>query len=94
MCLQSLVEEITFNAGHLLAREEPQTEDHPEAPKLPVMKPGRGFCHALTKLYIHEAGLYANVAFSSFSMVKPLIVEPLLTKPVVVLLCTYLYTGL
>ncbi|TWW58838.1 uncharacterized protein LOC130527091 isoform X1 [Takifugu flavidus] len=57
MCLQSLVEEITFNAGHLLAREEPQREsvDHPEPPKLPVKKPGRGFRHALTKLYIHEA---------------------------------------
>lgn len=63
MCLQTLVEEITFNAGHLLVREEPQREsvDHPEPPKLPVKKPGRGFRHALTKLYIHEAGLYADV---------------------------------
>lgn len=57
MCLQSLVEEVTFNAGHLL--------DHPEPPKLPVKKPGRGFRHALTKLYIHEAGLYVNVVVLS-----------------------------
>lgn len=54
-----------FNAGHLLAREEPQREsvDLLEPPKLPVKKPGRGFRHALTKLYIHEAGLYASVVF-------------------------------
>lgn len=67
MCLQSLVEEVTFNAGHLLAREDPQREsvDHPEPPKLPVKKPGRGFRHALTKLYIHEAGLYVNVVVLS-----------------------------
>lgn len=58
MCLQSLVEEITFNAGHLLTVEEPQRElvDQSEPPKLPLKKPGRGFRHALTKLYINEAG--------------------------------------
>lgn len=59
MCLRSLVEEIMFNAGHLLAVEEPQREpvDQPGPPELPLKKrPGRRFCHALTKLYIQEAG--------------------------------------
>lgn len=67
MCVQSLVEEIMFNAGHLLTAEPPQeeSEDQPEAPRLPLEKKrGRGFCHALTKLYIHEAGGYAQVRVS------------------------------
>ncbi|XP_044045795.1 uncharacterized protein LOC122873304 [Siniperca chuatsi] len=59
MCLRSLKEEIMFNAGHLLAVEEPPSEvvDHPE-PSNPRMKkkPGRGFRHALSKLYILESG--------------------------------------
>lgn len=104
MCLQSMVEEITFNAGHLLAREEPQREleDHPEPAKLPVKKLGRGFRHALTELYIHEAGRYANAWVSSkvlvgqcrqisFSMVNPFIVGPLITQPAVGPLNIYIH---
>ncbi|XP_068583370.1 uncharacterized protein [Cebidichthys violaceus] len=59
MCLRSLEEEIMFNAGHLLAVEEPPREvvDQPEASKPRLKKkPGRGFRHALSKLYIHESG--------------------------------------
>lgn len=94
MCLQSLVEEITFNAGHLLTVEEPQRElvDQSEPPKLPLKKPGRGFCHALTKLYINEAGrqtqwFFLQVQFgrcskkisqkwTCLSLVKPLETNP------------------
>ena len=59
MCLSSLEEEIMFNAGHLLAVEEPQREevDEPEPPKPRLKKkPGRGFRHALSRLYIHDSG--------------------------------------
>ncbi|XP_070846648.1 uncharacterized protein [Chaetodon trifascialis] len=59
MCLSSLEEEIMFNAGHLLAVEEPPREsvDQPEPSKPHLKKkPGRGFRHALSKLYIHESG--------------------------------------
>ncbi|KAK9540613.1 hypothetical protein VZT92_003054 [Zoarces viviparus] len=59
MCLRSLEEEIMFNAGHLLAVEEPPREvvDQPGASKPRLeKKPGRGFRHALSKLYIHESG--------------------------------------
>ncbi|XP_023273245.1 uncharacterized protein LOC111663311 [Seriola lalandi dorsalis] len=58
MCLRSLEEEIMFNAGHLLAVEEAPREevDEPEPPKPRLKKkPGRGFRHALSKLYIHES---------------------------------------
>ncbi|XP_069386295.1 uncharacterized protein [Paralichthys olivaceus] len=58
MCLRSLEEEIMFNAGHLLAVEEAlREEDEPESLK-PCLKkkPGRGFRHALSKLYIHDSG--------------------------------------
>ncbi|XP_019130430.1 uncharacterized protein LOC109142154 [Larimichthys crocea] len=59
LCIRSLEEEIMFNAGHLLTVEEPPSDvvDQPEASK-PCLKkkPGRGFCHALSKLYIHESG--------------------------------------
>lgn len=59
MCLQSLVEEITFNAGHLLPVEEPQREfvNQPEPLKSCwKKKPGRGFRHALSQLYICDSG--------------------------------------
>ncbi|XP_072239795.1 uncharacterized protein [Leuresthes tenuis] len=59
MCLRSLEEEIMFNAGHLLADEEPQIKsvDQPEPTKLCLKrKPGRGFCHAISKLYICDSG--------------------------------------
>ncbi|KAM7394487.1 hypothetical protein PAMP_021290 [Pampus punctatissimus] len=59
MCVRSLEEEIMFNAGHLLAEEEPQREevDQPETPKRFLKKkPGRGFRHALSKLYIQDSG--------------------------------------
>ncbi|XP_049423917.1 uncharacterized protein LOC125883569 [Epinephelus fuscoguttatus] len=59
MCLRSLEEEIMFNAGHLLAVEEPPSEevDQPEPPKPHLKKkPGRGFCHALSRLYISDSG--------------------------------------
>ncbi|XP_022594097.1 uncharacterized protein LOC111216749 [Seriola dumerili] len=58
MCLRSLEEEIMFNAGHLLAVEEAPREevDEPEPPKPRLKKkPGRGFRHGLSKLYIHES---------------------------------------
>ncbi|KAM7009698.1 uncharacterized protein LKV04_001635 [Tautogolabrus adspersus] len=59
MCVSSLEEEIMYNAGHLLAVEEPRAEevDQPE-PSKPHLKrkPGRGFLHALSKLYIQDAG--------------------------------------
>ncbi|XP_051241151.1 uncharacterized protein LOC127354893 [Dicentrarchus labrax] len=59
MCVRSLEEEIMFNAGNLLVVEEPQGEevDHPE-PSKPCLKrkPGRGFRHALSKLYLHDSG--------------------------------------
>lgn len=60
MCLRSLVEEIMFNAGHLLAAEEAprETVDQPEPSKPCLKKPGRGFRHALSKLYIRESGRY------------------------------------
>lgn len=52
-----------FNAGHLLAVEEPprETVDQPE-PAKPFLKKklGRRFCHALSKLYIHETGGYTS----------------------------------
>ena len=59
MCLRSLEEEIMFNAGHLLAEEEPQREvvDQAETPKhFLKKKPGRRFRHAVSNLYIHESG--------------------------------------
>ncbi|XP_018558737.1 uncharacterized protein LOC108901666 [Lates calcarifer] len=59
MCLRSLEEEIMFNAGHLLAVEEPPREevDEPEPSKrCPKRKPGRGFRHAFSDLYIHDSG--------------------------------------
>lgn len=59
MCLKSLEEEIMFNAGHLLAAEEPPREeaDQPEPPRFCLKKkPGRSFRHAVSKLYIHESG--------------------------------------
>ncbi|XP_054865917.1 uncharacterized protein LOC118469156 [Amphiprion ocellaris] len=58
-CLRSLEEEIMFNAGHLLADEEPPTEavDQPQPAKPSLKKkPGRGFRHALSKLYIQDSG--------------------------------------
>ncbi|XP_034439053.1 uncharacterized protein LOC117760269 isoform X1 [Hippoglossus hippoglossus] len=60
MCLRSLEEEIMFNVGHLLAVEEApreEEEDEPEPPK-PCLKkkPGRGFRHAVSELYIHDSG--------------------------------------
>lgn len=64
MCLQSLEEEIMFNAGHLLAVEEPQKEvvDDPEPSKPRLKKkPGRGFRHAVSELYIHESGRYRRL---------------------------------
>lgn len=59
MCLRSLEEEIMFNAGHLLAVEEPPSEvvDQPSKPCL-KKKPGRGFRHALSNLYIFDSGSY------------------------------------
>ncbi|XP_047434433.1 uncharacterized protein LOC125004108 [Mugil cephalus] len=58
-CVRSLEEEIMFNAGHLLTVEESPREevDQGEAAK-PVLKkkPGRGFRHALSDLYIHDSG--------------------------------------
>lgn len=58
MCLRSL-EEIMFNAGHLLAVEEPpreKEEDQPEASQARLKKkPGRAFRHALSLLYIRES---------------------------------------
>lgn len=60
-CLQSLVEEITFNAGHLLPAEEPQREsvNQPEPLKSCLKKkPGRGFRHALSQLHICDSGSY------------------------------------
>ncbi|XP_031158156.1 uncharacterized protein LOC116051742 isoform X2 [Sander lucioperca] len=57
MCLRSLEEEIVFNAGHLLEVEEPAREEvdlpEPSKPRL-KKKPGRGFRHALSDLYIHD----------------------------------------
>lgn len=70
MCLRSLEEEIMFNAGHLLAEEEPQREvvDQPETPKRSLKKkPGRGFRHALSKLYIHESGRYRYKTLTEFT---------------------------
>nr|XP_046234574.1 uncharacterized protein LOC124053454 [Scatophagus argus] len=59
LCLRSLEEEIMLNAGHLLAVEEDPREsvDQPE-PSKPCLKrkPGRGFRHALSKLYIQDSG--------------------------------------
>ncbi|XP_071359866.1 uncharacterized protein [Trachinotus anak] len=59
MCLRSLEEEIMFNAGHLLALEDPPREvvdePQPSKPRL-KKKPGRSFRHALSRLYIHESG--------------------------------------
>lgn len=59
MCLRSLEEEIVFNAGHLLEVEEPAREEvdlpEPSKPRL-KKKPGRGFRHALSDLYIHDLG--------------------------------------
>lgn len=71
MCLQSLEEEIMFNAGHLLAVEEPEREvvDEPEPAKPRLKKkPGRGFRHAASELYIHESGRYGrlNLKFEAF----------------------------
>lgn len=61
MCLRSLEEEIMFNVGELLTIEEPPREvvDQPE-PSKPCLKkkPGRGFRHALSKLYILDSGTY------------------------------------
>lgn len=63
VCLRSLEEEIMFNAGHLLALEEPPREevDEPKPPK-PCLKkkPGRAFRHALSGLYIQESGRYGH----------------------------------
>ncbi|XP_060912269.1 uncharacterized protein LOC132988710 [Labrus mixtus] len=58
MCVSSLEEEIMYNAGHLLAVEEPRSEEEdlpePSKPHL-KRKPGRGFLHELSKLYIQDA---------------------------------------
>ena len=65
MCVKSLEEEIMFNAGHLLVEEEPQKEevDQPETPKhFRKKKPGRGFRHALSNLYIYESGRCETLA--------------------------------
>ncbi|XP_040002552.1 uncharacterized protein LOC120800486 [Xiphias gladius] len=59
MCLRCLEEEIMFNAGHLLAGEEPPrgVVDGPDPPQPRLKKkPARGFRHALSKLYIHDSG--------------------------------------
>ena len=64
MCLRSLEEEIMFNVGHLLAVEEAPREevDEPEPPK-PCLKkkPGRGFRHAVSQLYIHDSGKHPKI---------------------------------
>ncbi|XP_069545869.1 uncharacterized protein [Brachyistius frenatus] len=60
LCLRSLEEEIMFSAGHLLTVEELQGElvDQDEAPKPRLKKKtGRGFRHALSKLYILDSEL-------------------------------------
>jgi len=76
-CLRSLEEEIMFNAGHLLTDEEPEIKsvDQPEPTKLCLKrKPGRGFCHAISKLYICDSGMCGdnvpdiNNAHLSFSV--------------------------
>lgn len=73
MCLQSLVEEIMINAGHLLAAEEltRETVDQPE-PANPFLKKklGRRFRHALSKLYIHETGGYVSIVFTLILQVQ------------------------
>ncbi|XP_019215645.2 uncharacterized protein LOC106098558 [Oreochromis niloticus] len=59
MCLRSLEEEIMYNAGHLLTVEEPQkeVEEQPEPRKACLKKkPGRAFCHSLSKLYMQDSG--------------------------------------
>lgn len=65
MCLRSLEEEIMFNAHHLLAFKEPlesgfnsQNQQKSGLKK----KPSRGFCHALSELYIQESGRYGYKA--------------------------------
>ncbi|XP_061840112.1 uncharacterized protein [Nerophis lumbriciformis] len=51
-CVRSLEEEILFNVGHLLTQD-----DQAETPKVHLKKkPGRAFCHALSRLHIHDAG--------------------------------------
>lgn len=65
-CLQSLEEEIMFNACNLLAVEEPPPEvvDEPKSPKHYLKKkPGRSFRHALSALYIHDSGRYMGQFF-------------------------------
>ncbi|XP_029950923.1 uncharacterized protein LOC115390988 isoform X2 [Salarias fasciatus] len=58
LCVRSLEEEIMFNVGHLLDTEEAPKEEvdqpEPAKPRLKA-KPGRGFRHAHTKLYIQES---------------------------------------
>lgn len=57
-----------FNAGHLLTAEEPPDEavDQPEpAPLSLKRKPGRSFCHAASKLYIHDSGRCSDKTITS-----------------------------
>ncbi|KAL2098201.1 hypothetical protein ACEWY4_007408 [Coilia grayii] len=56
-CVRSLEEEIMFVAGNVLTIQEPtyDTENSSVRKKL-KQKPGRGFRHALTQLYLWESG--------------------------------------
>ncbi|XP_028299338.1 uncharacterized protein LOC114461451 isoform X2 [Gouania willdenowi] len=54
LCVRSLEEEILFNAGHLLTVRKPSDEDEDAAEVKKKKKPGRGFLHALTQLYIQD----------------------------------------
>lgn len=62
MCVRSLVEEIGFSGG-LLAAEEAGTDSTAPAGHLTMVlgkKPGRGFCHKETKLYMNDSGTVGN----------------------------------
>ncbi|KAG5848464.1 hypothetical protein ANANG_G00098730 [Anguilla anguilla] len=58
-CIKSLEEEIMFCAGNLLSVEAPPLDVNDTPTERPAVrrKPGRGFRHALTGLYLWESGM-------------------------------------
>ncbi|XP_062373478.1 uncharacterized protein LOC134061734 [Sardina pilchardus] len=56
-CVKSLEEEIIFVAGNVLTIQEPNSDpDNTSSRERLKRKPGRGFRHALTQLYLRESG--------------------------------------
>lgn len=63
MCVRSLVEEIMFAGAPLPAAEETAADSGGQSGHLKSIlgkKPGRGFCHKETKLYMSDSGTFKD----------------------------------